>query len=71
MHRIPRLLGEAHGMKFSDLWYWAVISLAVALVAALPGFGTTGTALEISKIIFWGAIAVAIASFAINALRKA
>lgn len=59
-------------MNFSNLLYWAIVFLVVALIAAVLGFGgVAGTAMEGAKIIFWVAIVLAVVSFIISTLRKA
>jgi uncharacterized membrane protein YtjA (UPF0391 family) len=58
-------------MNFSNLLYWAVIFLVVALVAAALGFGgLAGTAVGGAKLLFWIAIVLAVLSFLFGALRR-
>ncbi len=59
-------------MNFSNLLYWAIIFLVVAIVAALLGFGgVAGTAMEGAKIVFWIAIVIAVLSFIFGLARRA
>ncbi len=58
-------------MNFSNLLHWAIVFFAVALVAALLGFGgVAGTAMEGAKILFWIAIVLAIVAFVVSLVRK-
>jgi uncharacterized membrane protein YtjA (UPF0391 family) len=59
-------------MSFSNLLYWAVIFLVVAVIAAVFGFGgVAGTAIAGAKILFWVAIVLAIISFIFGMVRRA
>lgn len=59
-------------MNFSNLLYWAIIFLVVALVAALFGFGgLAGTAVGAAKLLFWVAIILAVISFVASLVRRA
>jgi uncharacterized membrane protein YtjA (UPF0391 family) len=55
----------------SNLLYWAVIFLIVALVAAFLGFGgVAGVATEGARILFWVAIILVILSFIGGMIRR-
>lgn len=57
--------------SFGSLLHWAVVFLIVALVAAFFGFGgIAGTAIEGAKLLFWGAIILAVIAFAFGLLRR-
>jgi len=59
-------------MNFSNLLYWAVVFLVVAIVAALLGFGgVAGTAMEGAKLVFWVAIVIAVISFVVSLIKRA
>jgi uncharacterized membrane protein YtjA (UPF0391 family) len=55
----------------SNLLYWAVIFLIVALVAAFLGFGgVVGVATEGARILFWVAIILVVLSFIGGMIRR-
>jgi uncharacterized membrane protein YtjA (UPF0391 family) len=57
---------------FSNLLYWALILLVVALVAAVFGFGgLAGTAMGGAQILFWVAIVLAVIAFVASLVRRA
>jgi uncharacterized membrane protein YtjA (UPF0391 family) len=59
-------------MNFSNLLYWAIVFLVVALLAAVLGFGgVAGTAVGAAKILFWVAIILAVISFLASIVRRA
>jgi uncharacterized membrane protein YtjA (UPF0391 family) len=58
-------------MNFSNLLHWAIVFLAVAIVAAVLGFGgVAGAAMEGAKLLFWVAIVLAIVTFVVSLVRK-
>ncbi len=59
-------------MNFASLLHWAIVFLAIAIVAALLGFGgIAGTAGGAARLIFWVAIILAVIAFVGNAVRRA
>jgi uncharacterized membrane protein YtjA (UPF0391 family) len=57
---------------FSNLLYWALILLVVAIVAAVFGFGgLAGTAMGGAQILFWVAIVLAVVAFVASLVRRA
>ena len=55
----------------SNLLYWAVIFLIIALVAAFFGFGgVAGVATEGARLLFWVAIVLVILAFIGGLLRR-
>jgi uncharacterized membrane protein YtjA (UPF0391 family) len=57
---------------FSNLLYWALILLVVAIVAAVFGFGgVAGTAMGGAQILFWVAIVLAVVAFVASLVRRA
>ena len=59
-------------MNFASLLHWAIVFLAIAIVAALLGFGgIAGTAVGAARLIFWVAIILAVIAFVGNAVRRA
>jgi uncharacterized membrane protein YtjA (UPF0391 family) len=57
---------------FSNLLYWALILLVVAIVAAVFGFGgVAGTAMGGAQILFWVAIVLAVVAFIASLVRRA
>ena len=59
-------------MNFSNLLYWAIAFLVIALLAAVLGFGgVAGTAVGAAKILFWVAIILAVISFLVSIARRA
>lgn len=51
---------------------WIIILLAIALVAAVLGFGgIAGAAAGIAEIIFWIFLALAVIGFVVNLLQRA
>ncbi len=58
-------------MNFSNLLHWAVIFLAVALVAGLLGFGgLAGTAMDGARLLFWVAIVLLVVSLIFGLMRR-
>ena len=58
-------------MNFSNLLHWAIVFLVVALIAGLLGFGgVAGTAMAGAKILFWGAIILAVLAFLGSRVRR-
>lgn len=56
---------------FSNLLYWAIVFLIVAVVAGVLGFGgLAGTAVEGAKILFWVAIVLAVIGFLASMVRR-
>lgn len=56
---------------FSNLLYWAVVFLVVALVAAALGFGgVAGTAMEGARLLFWIAIVLFVVALIAGILRR-
>jgi len=54
-----------------NLFYWAVVFLIVALVAAFLGFGgVAGVATEGARLLFWVAIILVVVSVIGGALRR-
>ena len=59
-------------MNFASLLHGAIVFLAIAIVAALLGFGgIAGTAVGAARLIFWVAIILAVIAFVGNAVRRA
>jgi uncharacterized membrane protein YtjA (UPF0391 family) len=55
----------------SNLLYYAVVFLVVALVAAFLGFGgVAGTAMEGARLLFWVAIILFVVSAVVGFLRR-
>ena len=55
----------------SNLLYWAIVFLVVALVAAFLGFGgVAGVATEGARMLFWVAIILVALSFIGGILRR-
>lgn len=55
----------------SDLLYWAIVFLVVALIAAFLGFGgVAGVATEGARMLFWVAIILVMLSFIGGMLRR-
>jgi uncharacterized membrane protein YtjA (UPF0391 family) len=56
----------------SNLLYYAIVFLVVALVAAFFGFGgVAGTAMEGARILFWVAIILFVVSLVVGLIRRA
>jgi uncharacterized membrane protein YtjA (UPF0391 family) len=57
--------------KMSNLLYWAVVFLIVAIVAALFGFGgVAGTATSAASLLFWVAIILFVVSLVAGLIRR-
>jgi uncharacterized membrane protein YtjA (UPF0391 family) len=55
----------------SNLLYWAVVFLIIALIAAFLGFGgVSGVATEGARLLFWVAIILVVVSFIGGMLRR-
>ena len=55
----------------SNLLYWAIVFLLVALIAAFLGFGgVAGVATEGARMLFWVAIILVVLSFIGGLLRR-
>ncbi len=55
----------------SNLLYWAIVFLVVALIAAFLGFGgVAGVATEGARMLFWVAIVLVVLSFIGGMLRR-
>ncbi len=55
----------------SNLLYWAIVFLVVALIAAFLGFGgVAGVATEGARLLFWVAIVLVVLSFIGGMLRR-
>jgi uncharacterized membrane protein YtjA (UPF0391 family) len=55
----------------SNLLYWAIVFLVVALIAAFIGFGgVAGVATEGARMLFWIAIILVMLSFIDGMLRR-
>ena len=55
----------------SNLLYWAIVFLVVALIAAFLGFGgVAGVATEGARMLFWVAIILVVLSFIGGVLRR-
>ena len=55
----------------SNLLYWAIVFLVVALIAAFFGFGgVAGVATEGARMLFWVAIILVVLSFIGGLLRR-
>jgi len=55
----------------SNLLYFAVVFLIIAIVAALFGFGgVAGTAIEGARILFWVAIVLFVISLVVSLVRR-
>jgi uncharacterized membrane protein YtjA (UPF0391 family) len=55
----------------SNLLYWAIVFLVVALIAAFLGFGgVAGVATEGARLLFWVAIILVVLSFIGGLLRR-
>ncbi len=55
----------------SNLLYFAVVFLIIAIVAALFGFGgVAGTAIEGARILFWVAIVLFVVSLVVSLVRR-
>jgi uncharacterized membrane protein YtjA (UPF0391 family) len=55
----------------SNLLYWAIVFLVVALIAAFLGFGgVAGVATEGARMLFWVAIILVLLSFIGGMLRR-
>jgi len=58
-------------MNLGNLFYWALVFLVVAVVAALLGFGgVAGTAMEGARILFWVALVLFIISVVFGLMRR-
>jgi uncharacterized membrane protein YtjA (UPF0391 family) len=58
-------------MNLGNLFYWALVFLVVAVVAALLGFGgVAGTAMEGARILFWVALVLFIISVIFGLMRR-
>lgn len=56
----------------SNLMYWAVVFLVVALAAAFFGFGgVAGTAMEGARLLFWVALILFVISAVLSFARRA
>jgi uncharacterized membrane protein YtjA (UPF0391 family) len=56
----------------SNMLYYAIVFLVVALVAAFLGFGgLAGTAMEGARLLFWVAIVLFVVSLIAGLIRKA
>ena len=54
-----------------NLFHYAIVFLAIAVVAALFGFGgLAGTAMEGARLLFWVAVVLFAASAVASALRR-
>jgi uncharacterized membrane protein YtjA (UPF0391 family) len=68
---VGRLLGSRQPMNLGNLFYWAVVFLVIAIVAALFGFGgVAGTAMEGAKILFWVALVLFVISLVFGFMRR-
>lgn len=55
----------------SNLLYWAIVFLVVALIAAFLGFGgVAGVATDGARMLFWVAIILVVLSFIGGLLRR-
>jgi uncharacterized membrane protein YtjA (UPF0391 family) len=58
-------------MNLGNLFYWALVFLVVAVVAALLGFGgVAGTAMEGARILFWVALVLFLVSVVFGLMRR-
>ena len=58
-------------MNLGNLFYWALVFLVVAVVAALLGFGgVAGTAMEGARILFWVALVLFLISVVFGLMRR-
>jgi len=58
-------------MNLGNLFYWAIVFLVVAVVAALLGFGgVAGTAMEGARILFWVALVLFLISVVFGLMRR-
>ena len=58
-------------MNLGNLFYWAIVFLVVAVVAALLGFGgVAGTAMEGARILFWVALVLFLISIVFGLMRR-
>ena len=58
-------------MNFGNLLHWAVVFLAVAIIAALLGFGgVAGTAMEGARMLFWVALVLLVISLVFGLIRR-
>ncbi len=58
-------------MNLGNLFYWALVFLVVAVVAALFGFGgVAGTAMEGARILFWVALILFLVSVVFGLMRR-
>jgi uncharacterized membrane protein YtjA (UPF0391 family) len=58
-------------MNLGNLFYWALVFLVVAVVAALLGFGgVAGTAMEGARILFWVALVLFLISIVFGLMRR-
>lgn len=56
----------------SNLLYYAIVFLVVAIVAALFGFGgVAGFAMEGARLLFWVAIVLFVISLVVGLIRRA
>lgn len=56
----------------SNMLYYAIVFLVVALVAAFLGFGgVAGTAMEGARLLFWVAIVLFVVSLIAGLIRRA
>ncbi len=57
-------------MNIGNLFYWALMFLIVAILAALLGFGgVAGTAMEGARLLFWVALALFLISIIFGFMR--
>ena len=58
-------------MNLGNLFYWALVFLVVAVVAALLGFGgVAGTAMEGARILFWVTLVLFLISVVFGLMRR-
>jgi len=58
-------------MNLGNLFYWALVFLVVAVVAALLGFGgVAGTAMEGARILFWVALVLFLITVVFGLMRR-
>jgi uncharacterized membrane protein YtjA (UPF0391 family) len=58
-------------MNIGNLFYWALMFLIVAIVAALFGFGgVAGTAMEGARLLFWVALVLFLVSIIFGFMRR-
>lgn len=58
-------------MNFGNMLYWALVFLAVAIVAGVLGFGgLAGVAAQIAHVLFWIAIVLLTVSLVLGLMRR-